>query len=69
MLPGHNTPTMNQPKAVAKSVRVLALRAEGRELESEPSQTNGLPNLFLSPPDLPLGITIIGQELVSSISG
>ena len=42
---------------------------EGRELDSQSSQTNDLRNLYLSLPSLSLGITGIGQGLVSSIIG
>ena len=43
--------------------------AEGWEFESQPSQANVLPNLYLSLHDLVLDIASIGQGLVSTVSG
>ena len=47
--------------------RALASRAEGRELESWPSQSNDLPNRHLSLPSFTPGITGVDQGLVSSV--
>ena len=49
------------PDAPAGSVRMLASRVEGQELECSASQTNGIENLYLSLHSLALRITIIRQ--------
>ena len=45
-----------RPVAVAESVRASASCVEGRGFESRLSQTDGLPNLYLSLPNMALGI-------------
>ena len=52
--------------AVAESVEQRLPRVEGRDVESQPSQSNDLYHLYLS---LMLGINRIGKHLVSTISG
>ena len=49
--------------------REQASFAESRKFDSRSSQTNDLPNLYLSLPNLALDINRIGQRLVNSVLG
>ena len=55
--------------ALARSVEHMLPSEEEREFETQPSQANDLHNLYLPLPSLALGMTRIGQGLVSSVSG
>ena len=46
---------------MAESIRALASHVEGQDYENRSSQTNDLPNLYLSLSSLALGITRIAQ--------
>ena len=56
------------PYATTKLVMCRLLVWNVGNLKCQSSQTNDLPNLYLSLPSLALSISRIGQELVSSVS-
>ena len=49
-----------QPDVVAESVRAKASHGEGRQFESQPSQTNDLQTRYLALPSLALGMNRAG---------
>ena len=51
---------------MAESLGIQASYLEGREFDSQSSQTDDLYNLYLSLPSLALGINRIGQGMVRS---
>ena len=66
----HDTFTESSVRdVVAELINAQASYVEGQDFKIQPSQSNNLPNLLLSLSCLLLGITNIGQVLVSSESG